>query len=117
MTLYNQSIGKLGKNHVSAGQEKIEKELDQWAEDDEEPTDEDVAAACRRQRVWQNSEGEAAVSLFDFAINPRSFGQTVENMFYISFLIREGNVKVVEDSDGLPLLGRLYPLVSIVFMY
>lgn len=29
-------------------------------------------------------------NLFRFIVNPGDFGQTVENLFYISFLIREG---------------------------
>jgi hypothetical protein len=47
-----------------------------------------------------------AVSLLDFAINPRDFGQTVENLFYISFLVREGNAKIIKDEEGLPLLSK-----------
>ena len=43
-------------------------------------------------------------SLFDYAVNPHSFGQTVENLFYISFLIKEGAVGVDPDENGLPTL-------------
>lgn len=45
------------------------------------------------------------VSLFDFVLNPRSFGQTVENLFYVSFLIKEGALGVQADSEGLPTIG------------
>lgn len=45
-------------------------------------------------------------SLFDFVVNPQSFGQTVENMFYVSFLIKEGALGVEHDDDGLPTLGN-----------
>ena len=44
------------------------------------------------------------VSLFDYVVNPRSFGQTVENLFYVSFLIKEGSFGVEMDSQGLPTL-------------
>ena len=48
---------------------------------------------------------DGCVPLFDFCVNPRSFGQTVENLFYISFLIKEGSVGLNFDSRGLPTLG------------
>ena len=63
-------------------------------------------AAMRRHRISLNSNEDASVSLFDFVINPHSFGQTVENLFCVSFLIREGNAKVDKDSDGLPVLCK-----------
>jgi non-structural maintenance of chromosomes element 4 len=49
---------------------------------------------------------DGCVPLFDFCVNPKSFGQTVENLFYISFLIKEGSVGLNFDGRGLPTLGR-----------
>ena len=45
-------------------------------------------------------------SLFDFVVNPHSFGQTVENLFYVSFLIKEGAVGIQPDSSGLPTISK-----------
>lgn len=42
------------------------------------------------------------VDLIRFAVNPLSFSQTVENMFYISFLIRDGRAGLTYDRTGLP---------------
>lgn len=59
-------------------------------------------AMLRKVRMCANG----GVGLFDFVINPRSFGQTVENMFYVSFLIKEGAFGVQNDDDGLPTISK-----------
>lgn len=45
------------------------------------------------------------IAYFKFIINPHSFGQTVENLFYVSFLIRDGKIGVSHDDQGMPFLG------------
>ena len=43
-------------------------------------------------------------NLLEYALDPQDFGRTVENLFYISFLIKEGKLGVQNDDDGLPTL-------------
>lgn len=50
---------------------------------------------------------DGGVDLMRFVVNPKSFGQTVENMFYVSFLIRDGKVKVDFDDLDIPSIGKL----------
>ena len=88
--------------HITVSQTLVEEEL--GAED--EVTEEAQTAALVRHRIAMTSDQEAAVNLLDFAINPHDFGQTVENLFYISFLVKEGNAKIVKDAHGLPLLCK-----------
>ena len=47
---------------------------------------------------------DTGVPLFRFCVNPKSFGQTVENFFYVSFLIRESRAAVEFDGKGFPTL-------------
>lgn len=55
------------------------------------------------------------IDLLKFVVNPKSFGQTVENMFYVSFLVRDGAVQIEFDENGLPALREL--LIPITYSY
>ncbi|CAG8899745.1 unnamed protein product [Penicillium egyptiacum] len=52
---------------------------------------------------------DGGIPLFRFCINPKSFGQSIENLFYVSFLVRDGTVGVSTDSRGLPTLHAAAP--------
>jgi hypothetical protein len=95
LTTLCQNIKKLLDSHCATAAATIEALGD--LEDDQ------VSIEMKRNRISPTG----GPSLFDFAINPRSFGQTVENIFYISFLIKEGNVGLEFDDDGLPTLSKL----------
>lgn len=42
----------------------------------------------------------------EFIVNPDSFAQTVENVFYFSFLVKEGKVAIeIDDTEGSPNQG------------
>jgi len=58
--------------------------------------------------AWKNS-GCVGVDLFSVVLNPRSFGESVENLFYFSFLVSEGKVSTCVDCDGE---GHYRPLVT-----
>jgi hypothetical protein len=70
------------------------------AEGSDDMTDAESRAVFKRNKLSTNYE----VSLFEYAINPKSFGQTVENLFHISFLVKDGFVRLSFDDDGLPTI-------------
>ncbi|KAK3704745.1 hypothetical protein QZH41_009747, partial [Actinostola sp. cb2023] len=48
-------------------------------------------------------EDSSPVCLFKFIVNPHSFSQTIENMFHLSFLVKDGHARIDLDEDtGLP---------------
>lgn len=89
-----EGVKKLLVKHANESASMVEEEAT-----DEMPEDE-IAELMRKYRIADNG----GVPLFDFVVNPRSFGQTVENLFYVSFLVREGAVAVGSDGSGLPTL-------------
>ncbi|MCO5588283.1 hypothetical protein L7F22_042238 [Adiantum nelumboides] len=49
--------------------------------------------------------GENGINLFEFALDPDSFSNTVENLFHISFLIRDGMASIdTENENEEPIL-------------
>ena len=55
---------------------------------------------CLEREYKRN--GEQPLSLFELAFNPHSFAQTIENLFHLSFLVKDGRAGLVggEGVDG-----------------
>jgi len=73
--------------------------------EDETPEDtpeDEVEALFDRNGISKNGD----LAYLKFVINPFSFGQTIENIFYVSFLIRDGKAGLVTGDNGMPYLSK-----------
>lgn len=86
-------------------QDQVDRILSQL---EEEPSEEIIQEVMDKYEVAD----DGGIPLFRFCINPRSFGQSVENLFYVSFLVRDGTVGINFDSRQLPTLR-----MSLLFGY
>ncbi|QEU60726.1 Nse4 [Kluyveromyces lactis] len=68
-----------------------------------ESQDETTPSHVRKcYKVLKEKEGGQQINLFKYIIDPNSFSKSVENLFYTSFLIKEGRLVLEDDPDGYP---------------
>jgi non-structural maintenance of chromosomes element 4 len=97
-------------------QEEIQETLEQIIDDD--MSDEEKTSIMHKHGL----RSTGGVDVMRFVVNPKSFGQTVENLFYVSFLIRDGRVQIEYDEYDLPALGEYclnishLPSVGVLFL-
>ena len=54
------------------------------------------------------------MNIFEFVINPNDYAQSVENIFYLSFLIRDGKVAFETDEDAVPIICMYVHWISVL---
>jgi non-structural maintenance of chromosomes element 4 len=97
-----QILGVLN-DHQDAASRSVTAEYEErhTADMTDEETGELVESLMDKYHIMSNG----AVPLFQFCVNPKSFGQTVENLFYVSFLVKEGKAWLGYDARGMPTIG------------
>ncbi|EDO16755.1 hypothetical protein Kpol_526p8 [Vanderwaltozyma polyspora DSM 70294] len=96
-TQTNRDDGKVGK---LATAEKVTKSASK--------SDDKGSTATNVQYCYTTLEKKSPfptrISLFEFFLDPNSFAKSVENLFYTSFLIKEGKIVLEEDENNLPVI-------------
>lgn len=71
----------------------------------EQKTDRLVNSTRKVLESCYKQNGRKPVNYFEFVIDPESFGNTVENMFHVSFLVKQRVCSLgIDESIGLPVL-------------
>lgn len=70
----------------------------------QEATEKEVERILGLLQTYFRKYPDTPVSYFEFVIDPNSFSRTVENIFYVSFIIRDGFARIRLDEDRLPIL-------------
>ncbi|XP_076308104.1 non-structural maintenance of chromosomes element 4 homolog A-like isoform X2 [Tachypleus tridentatus] len=71
----------------------------------QETTTEEVERLFALLQRLYNRNDRQPVCYFQFVVNPQSFNQTVENIFHVSFLIKDGVAELSLNEDQLPVIA------------
>lgn len=70
------------------------------ANKDEESIEETVDKIKKFIKYYYKNN-EKPLDFFRLILHPNDFGKTIENMLYVSFLVRDGIIKLVKDDTGI----------------
>ncbi|XP_033756079.1 non-structural maintenance of chromosomes element 4 homolog A-like [Pecten maximus] len=107
------AVPKIGNKRVPKMKEKdnlqekatVPKQLNNFGEGGKnEGTTQEVERLFGLLKKFYRDTNNQPICYFEFVLNPDSFGQTVENMFHASFLIRDGHARIFLDDYRLPLI-------------
>lgn len=93
----NSNLTTLCKNIKTKLEEVCNARMQTVMEEATDDMEQDEVDALMRRHLVTHTGG---IPYLQFVVNPKCFGQTVENMFYISFLIRDGSASLSLDEDG-----------------
>ncbi|XP_077114820.1 non-structural maintenance of chromosomes element 4 homolog A [Ranitomeya variabilis] len=79
-------------------------QLKKMEESHQEATEKEVERILGFLQTYFREDPDTPISFFDFVIDPNSFARTIENIFHVSFIIRDGFARIKLDQDKLPII-------------
>ncbi|KAM9345327.1 non-structural maintenance of chromosomes element 4 homolog A [Symphorus nematophorus] len=71
----------------------------------QEATEKEVERILGYLKSYYQDDPTSPISYYEFVIDPGSFSRTIENIFHMSFLIRDGLARMYLDNDELPCIA------------
>ncbi|NXG21347.1 NSE4A protein, partial [Grallaria varia] len=99
-----QRIERQKKASRGEAKQAMPAQLKKMEESHEEATEKEVERILGILQTLFENDPDTPISFFDFVVDPNSFARTVENMFHVSFLIRDGLAEIKLDDDELPVI-------------
>ncbi|XP_004473569.1 non-structural maintenance of chromosomes element 4 homolog A [Dasypus novemcinctus] len=90
--------------HMIEEQRAMPAQLKRMEESHQEATEKEVERILGLLQTYFREDPDTPMSFFDFVIDPHSFPRTVENIFHVSFIIRDGFARIRLDQDRLPII-------------
>ncbi|NXR45985.1 NSE4A protein, partial [Hippolais icterina] len=104
-----QRIERQKKASRGKAEQAMPAQLKKMEESHQEATEKEVERILRILQTHFENDPNTPISYFDFVIDPNSFARTVENMFHVSFLIRDGLARIKLDEVELPVIEPTKP--------
>ncbi|KAF1375885.1 hypothetical protein PFLUV_G00224830 [Perca fluviatilis] len=80
-------------------------QLKKMEDSHQEATEKEVERILGYLKSYYQDDPTSPISYYEFVIDPNSFSRTVENIFHLSFLIRDGLARMYLDNDALPCIA------------
>ncbi|XP_065528479.1 non-structural maintenance of chromosomes element 4 homolog A [Lathamus discolor] len=99
-----QRIERQKKTTGTEGKRAMPAQLKKMEESHQEATEKEVERILGLLQTHFQNDPSTPISFFDLVIDPNSFARTVENIFHVSFIIRDGFARIKLDDDKLPII-------------
>ncbi|KAM9379555.1 non-structural maintenance of chromosomes element 4 homolog A [Phaethornis superciliosus] len=99
-----QRIERQKKSAGGEGKRAMPAQLKKMEESHQEATEKEVERILGLLQTHFKNDPDTPISFFDLVIDPNSFARTVENIFHVSFIIRDGFARLKLDGDKLPII-------------
>lgn len=104
-----QRIERQKKTNREKAEQAMPAQLKKMEESHQEATEKEVERILMILQTYFENDPGTPISFFDFVIDPKSFARTVENMFHVSFLVRDGLAEIKLNEDELPIIEPTKP--------